>query len=190
MKSGSARRFLLLRPLPAGSYSYSSARLGGNFPISVAIRKSITALSHFSMESSSETCTCWHLPALHPVAFPTSFQSVFCWSFHRLQWRKRCSRVWATVLPPPPHHQHLSLSRCPNRFRYVPTGAPNSGFKLVHPSHCPWATVDSPFGRSRLFPFNGSFSPYRWVLYHANELANELKNSIAQCFNGLSPKRV
>jgi hypothetical protein len=75
------------------------------------------------MESSSETCTCRHLPALHPVAFPTSFQSIFCWSFHRLQWQKRCSRVWAAVLPPPPHHQHLSSSRCPNRFRYVPTGA-------------------------------------------------------------------
>src|SRR5258705_7816036 len=55
--------------------------LGGNFPTSVATRKPITALSHFSMESSSETCTCRHLPALHPVAFPTSFQSVFCWSF-------------------------------------------------------------------------------------------------------------
>jgi hypothetical protein len=44
--------------------------LGGNFPTSVAARKSITALSHFSMESSSETCTCRHRPALHPVAFP------------------------------------------------------------------------------------------------------------------------
>jgi hypothetical protein len=55
--------------------------------------------------------------------FPTSFQSVFCWSLHRLQWRKRCSRVWATVLPPPQHHQQLSLSQCLNRFRYVPTGA-------------------------------------------------------------------
>jgi len=103
--------------------SYSSARLGGNFPTSVAARKSITALSHFSMESSSETCAWRHLPALHPVAFPTSFQSVFCWSFHRLQWRKRCSRVWAVILPPPLHHQHLSSSRCPNRFKYVPTGA-------------------------------------------------------------------
>jgi hypothetical protein len=36
MKSGRARRFLLFCPLPAGSYSYSSARLGGNFPISVS----------------------------------------------------------------------------------------------------------------------------------------------------------
>jgi len=34
---------------PAGSYSYSSARLGGNFPISVAIRKSITALSQLTV---------------------------------------------------------------------------------------------------------------------------------------------
>jgi hypothetical protein len=23
----------------------------------------------------------------------------------------------------PPHHRHLSSSRCPNRFKYVPTGA-------------------------------------------------------------------
>jgi len=111
---------------------YSSARcppdlapllvLGGNFPTSVAARKSITAWSHFSMESSSETFTCRHLPALHPVAFRTSFQSVICWSFYWLQWRKRFSHVWAVRLPPQ-HHQHSSLSRCPNRFRYVPTGA-------------------------------------------------------------------
>jgi len=100
---------------------YSSTRLGGNFPTSVVARKSNTALSHFSMENSSEICTCRHLPALQPVAFPTAFLSILCWSFHRLQWRKRCSRVW-TVLPPPPHHQHLS-SRCPNRFKYVPTSA-------------------------------------------------------------------
>ncbi|KAF8544362.1 hypothetical protein BDD12DRAFT_816013 [Trichophaea hybrida] len=45
------------------------------------------------MENSSETYTCQHLPALQPVAFPTAFQSTFCWSFHRLQWRKRCSRM-------------------------------------------------------------------------------------------------
>jgi len=118
MKSRRARRLLFLRPLPAGSYS--SARcppalpppsiLGGNFPTLVAARKSITALSHFSTESSSETCTCRHLPALHPVAFPTSFQSVFCWSLHRLQWRKRCSRVGATVLPPPPRFWKLCNS--------------------------------------------------------------------------------
>jgi len=74
MKSRRARRPLLLRrPLPAGSYS-SAARcppalapplvLGGNFPTSVAARKSITTWSHFSMESSSETFTCRHLPAL------------------------------------------------------------------------------------------------------------------------------
>jgi hypothetical protein len=90
----------------------------------VAARKSITALSHFSMESSSETCTCRHLPALHPVAFPTSFQSVFCWSFHRLQWRKRCSRVWvsAAALSPLPHHRHVSSSLCPNRFKSVESG--------------------------------------------------------------------
>jgi len=75
-----------------------------------------------SMESSSETCTCRHRPALHPVAFPIIFKRILCWSCHRLQWRKRCSRVWAVVLSPPPHHQHLSSSRCPNRFRYMPTG--------------------------------------------------------------------
>jgi hypothetical protein len=78
MKSWRARRSLLLRPLPAGPYSSAScppARappvvLGGNFPTSLAARKSITGWSHFSMESSSETFTCRHLPALHPVAFP------------------------------------------------------------------------------------------------------------------------
>jgi len=43
--------------------------------------------------SSSETYRCRHLPALHPVAFPTPFQSVFCWSFQRLRWRKRCSGI-------------------------------------------------------------------------------------------------
>ena len=91
--------------------------LGGNFPTSVAARKSITAWSHSSLENSSETCTCRHLPTFQPVAFPTAFHSVFCWSLHRLQWRKRCSRVWAAVLPPPPHHQHLSSSRWLNRFR-------------------------------------------------------------------------
>src|ERR1700687_1539175 len=78
---------------PAGPHS--STRLGGNFPTSVAARKSITAWSHFSMENSSETCTCLHLPAFQPVAFPTAFQSALCWVFHRLQWRKRCSRIWA-----------------------------------------------------------------------------------------------
>ena len=97
--------------------------LGWNFPTAVAAWKSITAWSHFSMESSSETFTCRNLPALHPVAFPTIFQRVLCRSLNQLQWRKRCSHVWATLLPPPPHHQHLWSSRCPNRCRYVPTGA-------------------------------------------------------------------
>ena len=72
------------------------------------------------MEKSSEICTCRHLLAFHPVAFPTAFQSAFCWSFHRLQWRKRCSRVCSVPLP---HYQHLSSSRCSNHFRYVPVGA-------------------------------------------------------------------
>jgi hypothetical protein len=101
---------------------HSSPHLGGNFPTSVVAKKSNTALLHFSIENSSEICRCLHLPAFQPVACPTAFQSVLYWSFHRLLWRKRCSRVW-TVLLPPPHHQHLLSSQCPNRFKYVPTGA-------------------------------------------------------------------
>ena len=58
--------------------------LGGNFPTSVAARKSITAWSHSSMENSLETCACRHLPAFQPVTFPTGFQSAFCWSLHQL----------------------------------------------------------------------------------------------------------
>jgi len=89
-----ACRLLLLHPLPAGSYSSTRCPpaltpppiLRGNFPTSVAGRKSITALSHISRVSSSESCKCWHLPALHPFAFPSSLESVFCWSCHRLQW--------------------------------------------------------------------------------------------------------
>jgi hypothetical protein len=57
----------------------------GNFPTSVAARKSITALSHISMENSSDTYARWHRPAFQPVAFPTSFQSSRYWYFHRLQ---------------------------------------------------------------------------------------------------------
>jgi len=93
---------------------YSSIRQGGIFPTSVAARKSITALSHFFIENSSEICTCRHLPALHPVAFPTSFQSLLCWSFHRLQWRKWCCRVRA--VPPPAlsgfHRRESKSRRC------------------------------------------------------------------------------
>jgi hypothetical protein len=131
MKSRRARRPLLLRhQLPAGSYSFSVhcaptlsplLVLRTNFPTSMAARKSITAWSHFSMESSSETVTCQHLPALHPIAFLARFQSVFFCSIHRLQWRRRCSRVWAVLLRPP-HHQNWSASRGLNSFRYVPTG--------------------------------------------------------------------
>ena len=51
---------------------------------------------------------------------PHLFQSVFCWSLLRLQWWKRCSHVWATVLPPPLHCQHSSASQCQTRFRYIP----------------------------------------------------------------------
>jgi len=77
------------RDHPRAEHPYSCPRssvcLGGNFPTSVAARKSITAWSHFSMENSSQICTCWHLPAVQPVAFPTVFQSVFCRPFHWLR---------------------------------------------------------------------------------------------------------
>ena len=132
MKSRRARQPLLLRRLLPNSIYSSAVRcppalapplvLGGNFPTSVAARKSITAWSHFSMESSSVTFTCRHLPALHPVAFPTSFQSVFCWSFHRLEWHKRSSHGWAVPLLLP-HQQHLSTFCCPICCRYVATAA-------------------------------------------------------------------
>jgi len=128
MKSRRAHQPLLLHPLPAGPYSSTCCPpalspapvVGRNCQTSVAARKSITALSHFSMECSIETCTWQHLPALHPVAFHTSFQSIFCWSFHRLKWQKRCSCVWA-VLPPPLHHQYWSSAHCRNCCRYVTT---------------------------------------------------------------------
>jgi len=68
MKSGRARPHLLVS---------SSAHLGGNFPISVAIGKSITSLSQDHKDSSSETRRGRHLPALHSVAFPTSLHTVF-----------------------------------------------------------------------------------------------------------------
>jgi len=131
MKSRRACRLLFHCPLPAGSNSSacylpavtSTSILGRNFRTSVASSKSITALSHFSMDSSSETCTCWHRPALHPVAVSTTFRRIFCWSCHQLWWRKSCSRVRPTLLPQPLHPQLLSSSPCPNRFRYMPTGA-------------------------------------------------------------------
>jgi hypothetical protein len=92
----------------------SLPHFGANFPTSVAARKSITALSHISMENSSDTCACRHRPAFQAVAFPTSFQRSRCGYFHWQQCRRRCSRVWATV---PLHHQHLSSSWCTNHFR-------------------------------------------------------------------------
>jgi hypothetical protein len=52
---------------------------GGNFP------KSITAMSHISMENSSDTCAHQHRPAFQPVAFPTFYQSSRCRYLHRLQ---------------------------------------------------------------------------------------------------------
>jgi len=97
---------------------------GGNFPTSVAARKSITAWSHFSMERRPEICTCLQLPAFQSVAFLTVFHGVCCLSLHRLHWQTRCSRFWAAVLSPSlPHHQHLSSSWCPNCYRYTPVGA-------------------------------------------------------------------
>jgi len=98
----------------------ASACFGGNFPMSVVARKSITAWSHFSNENRLVICTCRHLPPFHSVAIPMAHPSAFCWSFKWLQWRKRCSRV-CTV--PPQHHPHLLSSRCLNRFRYVPVSA-------------------------------------------------------------------
>jgi hypothetical protein len=98
---------------------HSSTRLGANFPTSVAARKSITAQSHFSMESSSETCTCRHLPAFQPVVFPHRFPEHFLLVFPPVP---VAEEMRLPALPPPPHHQHLSSSRCPNRFKYVPTG--------------------------------------------------------------------
>jgi len=63
-------------------------------------------------------------PARSPSRyFLQLFQSVFCSSFHHQRRRKWCFHVWAFVLPPPLHHQHLSSSRGLNRFKYVPTGA-------------------------------------------------------------------
>jgi len=41
---------------------------GGNFPRSMAARKSITAMSHISMENSSDTCARRHRPAFQPFA--------------------------------------------------------------------------------------------------------------------------
>ena len=64
---------------PRSSCPRCSASLGGNFPTSVAARKSITPCWHISMENSSDICTCRHLPAFQPGAFPTVFQSVVCW---------------------------------------------------------------------------------------------------------------
>jgi len=67
-----------------------SARLGGSLPTSEHAVKSGTAILYFSKDCSSESCTCWHLAALHLSAFPSFFPSVFCMSFHRLQWQTRC----------------------------------------------------------------------------------------------------
>jgi hypothetical protein len=58
---------------------------GGNFPMSMAARKSINAMSHISMENGSNTCARQHRPAFQPIAFPTFFLSCNYWYFHRLQ---------------------------------------------------------------------------------------------------------
>jgi len=94
----------------------SSACVGGNFPTSVAARKSITAWLHISMENSSVIYTCRHLRAHQPVAIHTVFQTVVSCAFCRLQWPKRCSRACTAH---PLHHQHMSSCRCPNRCRYA-----------------------------------------------------------------------
>ena len=142
---------------PRFSCMHSSTCFGWNFPMSVAARKSITAWSHFSMENSSEICTCRHLPAFHPVAFPNTFQSAFCWSFHWQQWWKRCSHVCSVPLL---HHQHLKSSWWPNRFWVIPI------------SECPLvlATVpDRHFGSESGSELNscqmgGPGYPYTWTV--------------------------
>jgi hypothetical protein len=102
---------------------HTAIHLGENFQTAVVTRKSITTWSYSSRENSSEFFVCWHLPAIQPVAIPSTFHSMFCWYLHWLQWRKRCSHIWATVQPLPLHHRHLSSSGCLNCFRYVPFGA-------------------------------------------------------------------
>jgi hypothetical protein len=106
--------------------------LGGNFPTSVAARKSITAWSHFPMENSSETCTCRHLPALQPVAFPTAFQNTVrsfprrCKSGHsvRCKVRKVNPEVLTDIFKNPsivhPNTMLLPLSH-PIQRKYPPT---------------------------------------------------------------------
>ena len=73
----------------------------------------------FSMVKTSQICTCRHLPAFHPVAFPTTFQKGVCWCLHRLLWWERCSSVCRVLVL---HHQHLSFSQCQNRFRHFLVG--------------------------------------------------------------------
>jgi len=101
----------------------TAVHLGGNFPTSVAARKSFTAWLHSSMDNCSEICMCRHLPAVQPVAFPTPFGSAFCSSPHWLQRQRRCARVKAAVRPLPLHQQHLPSSQCPNRNTYVSIAA-------------------------------------------------------------------
>jgi len=92
--------------------------LGRNFPNSVGARKSITPWSHSSTENSSDICMCLYLPTFQPIAFPTALPSALWWSPHQLQWRKRCSCIWAAILPPQVlHYQRLSSCRWPNCFR-------------------------------------------------------------------------
>jgi len=111
-----------LPPVPLLSHkpwarSIPLLHLGGNFPTSVATKKSITAWSQSCMVKSSEICPCRHLPAFQPITFSTPFHRSLWWFLHRLQWRKRCSCVWDTV---PPHHQHWSSSRWPNHLGRLP----------------------------------------------------------------------
>jgi hypothetical protein len=96
---------------------HPSRHLGGNFPTSVPARESTTACSHTSLGISLQICRCLHMSAFRPIAYPATFPSAFCWSYHRLQWPKMFPRVWATILPAPVHQQHLSSSRWPNCFK-------------------------------------------------------------------------
>jgi len=53
----------------------SMRHASGNFPTSMAARKSITTMSHIPMENSVDSCARRHRPAFQPVAFPIFHQS-------------------------------------------------------------------------------------------------------------------
>jgi hypothetical protein len=111
MKSRRARRLLLLRTFGRELPDISSYQEVHHRFIALLHGEQLRDLHVSASARSPSRC------------FPHLFLERFLLVFHRLQWRKRCSRGWVVVLHPLPHHQHLSSSRCPNRFRYVPTGA-------------------------------------------------------------------